>query len=56
MGTARDDANLNRLKKAAGEVNGLDIAPLQAKGTPTYEDYAKKIGGMDLIKQAQDIK
>ncbi len=52
----RDNQNLDLLKKAGIEVNELDIAPLQAKVGPMYDDYAKKIGGLDLIKQAQDAK
>jgi tripartite ATP-independent transporter DctP family solute receptor len=52
----RDNENLNLLKKAGIEVNELDIAPLQAKVKPMYEDYAKKIGGIDLITQAQNVK
>ncbi len=52
----RDNEYMDKLKKAGVEVNDLDIAPLQSKVVPIYEDYAKKIGGMDLIKQAQDAK
>lgn len=52
----RDNENLTLLKKGGVEVNELDIAPLQAKVTPMYEDYGKKIGGLDLIKKAQDAK
>ena len=47
-----EGAMFDKLRKDGVDIVKVDTAPMRAKMTPYYDDFAKRIGGMALIEQA----
>jgi TRAP-type transport system periplasmic protein len=47
---------IESLKKRGITVNAIDTKPLQEAVLPVYQEYAKSIGGMDLINRIIEVK